>query len=78
MPRRVRRQRQILAALSERYAALTPRARFRSRRTRPMASFGFSMRTPPEEAMTKLVAYLDEVDPEWRSFVKVWDGPLSA
>jgi hypothetical protein len=32
------------------------------------------MRTPPEDAVAKLVALLDEVDPEWRSFVKVWDG----
>jgi hypothetical protein len=41
---------------------------------RPIASFGFSMRTTPEEAVATLVAVLDEVDPEWRSFVQVWDG----
>jgi len=29
------------------------------------------MRTPPEDAVARLVALLDEVDPEWRSFVKV-------
>jgi hypothetical protein len=28
------------------------------------------MRTSPEDA----VALLDEVDPQWRSFMKVWDG----
>jgi hypothetical protein len=32
------------------------------------------MRTSPEEAAGKLVSALDEVDPEWRAFVKVWDG----
>jgi hypothetical protein len=32
------------------------------------------MRTTPEEAVGKLVAVLDEVDTEWRSFVQVWDG----
>ena len=32
------------------------------------------MRMEPEDAVRKLVAHLDEVDPEWRSFVKVWDG----
>jgi hypothetical protein len=32
------------------------------------------MRTPPEEAVAKLVALLDEVDSDWRAYVKVWDG----
>jgi hypothetical protein len=32
------------------------------------------MRTEPEDAVRKLVALLDEVDPEWRSFLIVWDG----
>jgi len=32
------------------------------------------MRTDPEDAVRQLVELLDEVDPEWRSFVKVWDG----
>jgi hypothetical protein len=32
------------------------------------------MRTPPEDAVARLVAILDQVDPQWRSFVKVWDG----
>ena len=41
---------------------------------RPIASFGFSMRMTPEEAVARLAAVLDEVDPEWRSFVQVWDG----
>jgi hypothetical protein len=39
-----------------------------------MASFGFSMRTPPEEAVARLVTLLNDVDPEWHSYVKVWDG----
>ena len=41
---------------------------------RPIASFGFSMRTPPEEAVAKLVSLLDAADPDWRAYVKVWDG----
>jgi hypothetical protein len=41
---------------------------------RPIASFAFSTRTEPEEAVGKLVALLNGVDPDWRSFVKVWDG----
>lgn len=32
------------------------------------------MRTSPEDAVAKLVLLLDDVDPQWRSFVKVWDG----
>jgi hypothetical protein len=32
------------------------------------------MRTSPEEAVARLVELLDDVDPAWRSFVKVWDG----
>ena len=74
-PGRVRRQRRILAGLSSRYSALTPDAGGAPEQPlRPMASFGFSTRTSPEDAVRKLVALLDEVDPEWRSFVKVWDG----
>jgi hypothetical protein len=62
-------------ALSRRYPAL-PRSAggAPTRRTHPSASFGFALRTPPEEAVGKLVAQLDQIDPEWRSFVKVWDG----
>jgi hypothetical protein len=43
-------------------------------RARPRASYAFSKRTSPEDAVSKLVVVLNEVDPEWRSFVKVWDG----
>jgi hypothetical protein len=32
------------------------------------------MTTTPEEAVAKLVTLLDDVDPEWRSFLQVWDG----
>jgi hypothetical protein len=32
------------------------------------------MRTSPEDAVAKLVTLLDGVDPQWRSFLKVWDG----
>jgi hypothetical protein len=32
------------------------------------------MRTSPEDAVARLVALLDEVDPQWRSYVKVRDG----
>jgi hypothetical protein len=74
-PRRIRRQREILNALSLHYAAL-PRSAggAPSQRLRPVASFGFSRRTSPEDAVAKLVAILNDVDPAWRSFVKVWDG----
>jgi hypothetical protein len=74
-PGRIRRQRRILAALSERYTALAPEAGGAPKQDlRPIASFGFSMRTSPEDAVARLVALLDVVDPQWRSFVKVWDG----
>lgn len=74
-PGRIRRQRRILAALSDRYSALEPDAGGAPEQLlRPIASFGFSMRTEPEEAVGRLVALLDDIDPEWRSFVKVWDG----
>lgn len=74
-PARVRRQRTILTQLSARYAAL-PRAAggAPSSRLRPIASFGFSTRTPPEDAVAKLVTLLDDVDPDWRAYVEVWDG----
>jgi hypothetical protein len=74
-PGRIRRQREILIALSKRYAALPKSAGGApTQLLRPIASFGFSMRTSPEEAVAKLVELLDDVDPAWRSFVKVWDG----
>jgi hypothetical protein len=74
-PGRIRRQRRILVALSARYTALNPDAGGApDQLLRPMASFAFSMRTEPEDAVQKLVALLDDVDPEWRSYVKVWDG----
>jgi hypothetical protein len=75
-PRRVRRQRQILSGLSSRYRALPRDAGGApSTRLHPIASFGFSLRTPPEEAVEMLVNLLHETDPEWRSYVKVsdWD-----
>ena len=37
-------------------------------------TFGFSTRTAPEAAVAKVVALLDELDGQWRSHVKVWDG----
>jgi hypothetical protein len=74
-PGRIRRQRRILAALSDRYAALAPDAGGAPKQPlRPIASFGFSTRISPDEAVSRLVALLDDVDPEWRAFVKVWDG----
>jgi hypothetical protein len=74
-PGRVRRQRAILNALARRYAALPLSAGGApAQRLRPIASFAFSTRSSPEEAVAKLVALLDDVDPAWRSFVKVWDG----
>jgi hypothetical protein len=74
-PGRLHRQRRILAELSARYTALAQSAGGAPpSELRPIASFGFSLRTPPEEAVAKLVAVLDDVDPEWRSFVTVWDG----
>ena len=74
-PRRIRRQRRILKQLTEHYAALTPDAGGAAEQVlRPIASFGFSTRTPREDAVARLVALLDEVDPKWRSCLKVWDG----
>jgi hypothetical protein len=74
-PARIRRQRRILEGVSQRYRALPQDAGGAPPQPlRPIASFGFSMRTTPEEAVAKLVVVLDEVDPEWRSFVRVWDG----
>jgi hypothetical protein len=74
-PWRIRRQWEILDALSGRYAALPKSAGGApAQRLRPIASFGFSTRTSPEEAVATLVKLLDDVDPAWRSYVKVWDG----
>jgi hypothetical protein len=74
-PGRVRRQRRILDGVSQRYRALSEDAGGApAQLLRPIASFGFSMRTTPEEAVATLGAVLDEVDSEWRSFVQVWDG----
>jgi hypothetical protein len=74
-PRRVKRQRQIVRELSARYRSLLASDRgISSSYLRPIRSYGFSTRTPPEEAVAKLVALLDEVDPDWRSFVRVRDG----
>lgn len=70
-PGRVRRQRQILVSLSRRYPPETWGGRGRAR---PRASYAFSKRTSPEQAVSKLAALLDDVDPEWSSFVKVWDA----
>jgi hypothetical protein len=61
--------------LSDRYAALTPDAGGAPKQPlRPIASFAFSTRTDPDEAVQRLVGLLDEVDLQWRAFVKVWDG----
>jgi len=74
-PGRIRRQRKILNALSERYTALSESAGGApAQGLRPIATFGFSTRTSPEDAVAKLVELLDDADPGWRSFVKVWDG----
>jgi hypothetical protein len=74
-PSRIKRQRQTLDALSSRYRALPESARGApAQALRPIASFAFSMATTPEEAVAKRVTLLDDVDPEWRSFLKVWDG----
>jgi hypothetical protein len=74
-PARIRRQRLILSALDERMRAL-PRSAGGAppRRLRPVASFGFSTKTRPEDAVARLVAALDDIDPAWRSLVRVWDG----
>lgn len=74
-PRRVRRQRQILNALSKRYRAL-PRSAGGAPRShlRQIRSYGFSLRMTPEDAVARIVELLDETDPEWREFVEVWDG----
>jgi hypothetical protein len=46
----------------------------RSDGLRPRASFDFSTRTSPEEAVSRLVALLDEIDARWRRDLTVWDG----
>lgn len=44
-------------------------------RLRPGASFAFSKRTAEEDAVAKIVALLDDIDPRWREFVVVWGAP---
>ena len=74
-PSRIQRQRRIIRGLSERYRSLSESAGGAPVGwLRPSAGFPFSRRTSPEDALAKLVAVLDEVDPDWRSFVHVWDG----
>jgi len=74
-PSRIRRQRRILAALDGQYRALTRDAGGApDSGLRPIKSFGFSTRSSREDAVARLVALLDDVDPEWRSYVRVWDG----
>jgi hypothetical protein len=75
----VRRQRRILASLCERYRPLHETDGGGSAtRFRPARGFGFSLRTSPDDAGAKLVALLDDIDPDWRSFLKVRDVTLRA
>jgi hypothetical protein len=32
------------------------------------------VRTPPEDAVARIVRALDDVDQRWRDDLKVWDG----
>lgn len=75
-PRRLRRQRAILAALAGRYPPLSEDAGGAPMlRLLPIRTFAFSKRTSGTEAVAKLSRLLDEVDPRWRRYVKVWPKP---
>jgi hypothetical protein len=71
----VRRQRALLAGVARDYRPLGPDAGgWIGTRLRPAQSCAFSLRTTPEDAVTRIVAALDELDTGWRKYLKVWDG----
>ena len=39
-----------------------------------IAGFAFSTKTTAPDALARLVGILDGVDPDWRGFVRAWDG----
>jgi hypothetical protein len=71
-PERRHRQRKIIAAASQEYRTL-PEA---PANVDPslIASFAFSTKTTAADALARLVGILDGVDPEWRDYVRAWDG----
>jgi hypothetical protein len=70
-PSRWRRQRSVLDELCRRYRTSPG---MRSSGLRPRASFDFSTRTSPEQAVLRMLALLDEIDAGWRRDFRVWDG----
>jgi hypothetical protein len=71
-PESRQRQREIISAASAQYRPL-PDA---SPGSDPslIAGFAFSTRTSAPDALARLVGILDAVDPDWRGYVRVWDG----
>jgi hypothetical protein len=74
-PERVARQRAIIEAAGRQYRPLPDPPPHDE--DRPIASFGFSTRTSRNDAFARLSGILDTTDPEWRDYVRVWDGKLS-
>jgi hypothetical protein len=73
-PRRLKRQRALLAALAELYRPLDQEDGGGSLRgIRPGFNFGVAKRTPPEDAVSKFAGLLDGIDARWRSYVRVFD-----
>ena len=72
-PERYRRQRAILDAVAREYRPL-PEKPPNQERSKPIEGFAFSTRTTAPEAVARLVGILGSVDPEWRDYVRVWDG----
>lgn len=71
-PVRRERQRAIIAAASLEYRPLLEAPP----RHDPslIAGFAFSTKTNAQDALARLVGILDRVDPEWREYMRAWDG----
>lgn len=70
---RRRRQEEILAALSESYRSLPDEDLAPSSR-RPGRAFAFPTSTRGTEAKAHLARLLDDIDPDWRKMLKIFDG----
>lgn len=71
-PARRERQRRIIAAASREYRPLPEAPPHHDPSL--IAGFAFSTRTSAEDALARLVGILDTVDPDWRDYVRAWDG----
>ena len=71
-PERRDRQRSLIAAVSRQYRRLPEAPPHHDPSL--IAGFAFSTRTSAADAVARLVSILDGADPEWRDFVRVWDG----